>query len=91
MHNVLDLPLPDQDLRAHLGRGQARITGLDCDSRAAQMTPRQAIASILGHLRPLPDLDVVALSKPARIEPTVDLYAAVMILEAIANPQVPDP
>lgn len=84
-HQPLDLPLDASQLRPYLGAGVGRMSGVDCDERAGTITPREAITVLLTVLKPLPDIDTVALTHPERLDALVDQYAAVMALRAIAG------
>jgi hypothetical protein len=86
---MLDAPLDPCVLRPFLGAGIGRMSGVDCDERATTMTPREAITVLLTMLKPLPDIDTVALTHPERLEMLVDQHAALMALRAIAGFQNP--
>lgn len=84
-HQMFDNPIEPGQLRPFLGAGVGRMSGVDCDERASTITPREAITVLLTLLKPLPDIDTVALTHPERLDALVDQYAAVMALRAIAG------
>lgn len=85
----LDQPIDPEALEPQLGAGMGVMSGVNCDERARSITVRQACAAVLGLLKPLPDIDTVALSRPERLPQLIDQYAAVMVLKAVCGPGEP--
>ncbi len=87
----LDRPVDPGVLEPQLGAGVGAMSRVNCDERARSLTVREACATVLGMLKPLPDIDTVALSRPDRLPALIDQYAALMVLRAISGPSDPPP
>src|SRR5687768_15359120 len=72
-----------EEVSAWLPEAPSPLAKVDCRSTAAQMTVGDALRMLLTLVPNAPDLDVVALSAPARLDRAIAHHAALAVVRAV--------
>lgn len=86
-HGFLDRRMPIDAIQPELPDepSGSPVAGVDCSATAAQMTVREAVEELLAAIPGLPNLDILVLGAPERLQTAIRRYSAVAVLRAVLS------